>query len=244
MARGKKRFASVEQFEEWVDDITAARFDRKKVYAAGNWAALFDALQAAIDHADNETERQLADDDPITIPFWVARGLTHVFGRHLAKVRSAGGNSLKAGRSPKRWVEQYERDLVDWHRFKQIWYRRIARREDSPNHPKPTEARRNRKAFREEAIKRARASNREPVYTIDMSTPYSWAQSDNDDLDVFQAVAEVFKNSAYRGSRDEMKKSYERVNSALKRGEAWRYYPSKWVRFPSHLRTSEEDLPR
>jgi hypothetical protein len=83
-------------------------------------------------------------------------------------------------------------------------------------------------------------------FVVDMWTPYPWTSgSTDDDWTVFQAVAKVYEGSIYSGSCYEIEKSWRRVTAALTRGEAWRYYPSKWLRYDeSQLLSSEMDLAR
>jgi hypothetical protein len=132
-----------------------------------------------------------------------------------------------------------------------------------PPTPKPIAARQRAKAYRasvqaralqeatriqdrtERAQAIARARRCDLPYVVDTSTPYQWSDTaDPEDWPVFKAVAKILERSVYKGSADAMKDSYERVTAALKRGEGWRYYPSKWVRFRGHVVDADEALPR
>ena len=80
---------------------------------------------------------------------------------------------------------------------------------------------------------------------IATGVPYPWTDStDPDDLSVFDAVESILKGSVYAGTSKQIQKSYARVTARIKRGEGWRYYPSKYVQFPGHFRTAEEEKPR
>ena len=75
-----------------------------------------------------------------------------------------------------------------------------------------------------------------------MSTPYPWGPGKEAPEDyVFEAVSKIYEGSAYRGTASEIKASWGRVHDALNRGEAWRYYPSKWIQFEGQLMTSDAD---
>jgi hypothetical protein len=227
----KKRFASALEFDEWLDQIASDRFNRRVVFQHGNWTALYDAAMEAF--------TDVADGAPVTLPEWVARGLIEkALPRAMKSLQPARTSKLQAGRPRKRWdAKQWRGDMIDWWRFRQVWYRRIGAEESKQKGPR--EQRADRIGYRRS--QQQRGSN----HAIDMWTPYPWSSTKDDDLNVFEAVAEVSHGTPYGGSPDQIRKSYERVNGALKRLEAWRFYESKWLRHSEgQLLTSEMDLAK
>lgn len=229
-SRAKRRFDSVDDFEEWLHQITApVRMSRQRCYAGGNRAALYDALASGLDAALDRPEQ-----DAVPIPRWA---LEAILSDWVALLRVE-----------RRWIASWRRDEIDWQRYRQVYYRSIGRREGSPPRPKPKAARVERRAF-EAVIRERRRKSPEGFHGsgVDMWTPYPWHSKDNNvDPDVFEAVSRLFQEMApYAGTRDEIKKSWERVTAALKKGESWRYYPSRWLRHdPRQIETADKDLPR
>jgi hypothetical protein len=210
-----RRFASIEDFENWCDDVAADRFSREKVTAAGNCTALYDAIQQILEDGDEA--------ETLPVPRWV---LEAVLDRALPQVPQQSRQGRR-GRPAARWnAAQWRRDAIDWHRFCQVWYGRIARRDRSPEHPTPRKQRERRHEYqRSQAAHGSR-------YVVDTSTPYPWTGGkEAEDWSVFEAASKIFEGGCYQGQPTEIKKSYERVTAALKRREAWRYYPSKWLRY-------------
>jgi hypothetical protein len=216
----RRSFNSIDEFWDWLDQATADRLDRQKVFAAGNWTALYDALAQA--HAEGADPSA-----PVALPRWVAEGMLGALPRIIRegfKPQSSG----KRGR-PRRaqWNRDiWRQDMIDWKRFLEVWHRRIARDDDLPAHPTPTEQRAQRIAHRKQA--KAQGSR----YRVHVQMPYPWQSSSADgDSDVFEAAADVLQGSVYEGSPAEIRHSWERVTAAVKAGEGWRYYQSRWILF-------------
>jgi hypothetical protein len=225
-----KKFASIDDFEEYLAQSTRDRFNRRHVFSSGNYAALLDALMVAVEDVPEDAEPNA----PVTVPLWVADGLLDCLKRYVrtAKTKQKKGPNTQ-------WVKRFRQDLIDWERYQQVWFRVIARRNDDADAPARAEARKWRRWFHD--YQRKRGSE----YVVATQTPYPWtAGKHRNDWSVFEAVAKTFPSGVYGGSATEMKKSYERVTRALRCGESWRYYPSKWIRFEGQIRTAEEDHAR
>lgn len=207
MARGR-RFQSIEDFDAWLAEVAGSRLNRRRSFEGGNWAAPYDAVaQALDDHHDEDSGAS------VRVPRWALEALLDRW--------------LEFAPATKRRAKEWQRDSIDWVRFRQVLYRRIARREGEPEHTRSTKAQR-----QERARYQTRAAAKDSRFRVDLWTPYPWeAGLGKDDLDVFEAVQKIFEGSAYAGSPGEMKKSWERVNAALTKGQAWRYYPAKWLRY-------------
>ena len=205
----KKRFRTIQEFDDWLDDATrATRLHRRTAFERGNWAALYDAVQ------DSHEESK-------PIPEWAVDGFEKLFT----------GTFAEAGRpiSRHKWFFEFKRDAIDWHRYKQCWFRHLGSdgRDTPPAKPKIAE-----RAKLE--YKRLRGTN-----AVDLWSPYPWTGDEN----VFQAVSLMFgRKTLYGGTEHEIRASWQRVTSAIAKGEAWRYYPSKWLRYDAHqLMTIEAD---
>jgi hypothetical protein len=243
MARARRELfdtplKSADEFEEALAEKTRGRFSRRTTFAAGNWAALFDVIATAVDRYDVNGPETENPDDSIAIPLWAARALlddvlppflSTVAAKETRRGVPVKSQEKRSGR-PSRWAEQWRQDLVDWGRFKEVWYRHIARRDDDPPAPKPSAAERERQNY--EAHQRARRSR----FDVDVSTPYPWT-----DDQVFEAVSRVFKGTVHGGTAAAMKKSYLRVAAALRDGQACRYYPTQWLTFEGRIRSAEEN---
>lgn len=207
----QRKFASVDEFEEWLTTFDRIRLNRQACFLAGNYTALYDALTDALD----------TDGEP-KVPRWVLEALlddTIVRAMNALNGVVRTGQAARRGRPSGVWnAAIWRRDVIDWFRFKQVWYRRIARRDHDPEHPR----------FDVQQSRRLLAHR---CGAIETGTPYPWnPPGTTGDLSVFEAVSAMFVNSAYAGSSDEVRKSYARVTDSLNAGEAWRYYPSKWLR--------------
>jgi hypothetical protein len=236
--RGARRFDSIDDFENWLDRMAAGRFSRRRAYQGGNWAALYDAVQAAItrdDPPDDETAT-------VAIPAWAALAIVDdVLPAFLCTVPPRRKTDRRRGGRPPRWTSEWRRDHVDFKRFEEVWCRRIARRDHHQTAPKPKEARQERRAYQQHAERKGSS------YVVDMFTPYPWnAGQSDDDWSVFEAVSRVYgETKPYGGSARAMKKSWERVTAALERGESWRYYPSRWLRIHvGQTRSIDEEQAR
>jgi hypothetical protein len=229
-ARSRRDFESINDFENWLDKIAPDRLSRQKAFRGGNWAALYDAaLQTLVDD-DKRRRGALKADDEVPVPRWVLEALIELLEQFLPNAKSKG----KARGRHSRWREQYPQDQIDWERFHQVWYRKLARRDDSPPHPSRAEAKLRRQQFPAEAVAR------KTPHAIQMHTPYPWIAG-KDDRSVFEAAACVLAGTVYGGSASALMKSYQRVLDALRRGEIWRYYPSKRVRFARQFRNRDTD---
>lgn len=231
---GKRKFKDDQEFYEWLDVVAKQRFDRRSCFTEGNWAALCDAFLASSNKDANERDEVFPHDE-VPVPRWALDALIdQALMPFLSNARTKRGKGRNA-----RWMRQYFQGLVDWERFREVWFRRIARKWDDPEHPSPSEAARERRKYQKD--QRDKGS----PFVVDMWTPYPWqAGSDSDDWDVFEAVSKIFSESEYGGSPDTIRRSYERVTKALRSGEAWRYYPSKYVHFEGLTLTMEENDPK
>ena len=232
--RGRRRFGDVHEFYEWLDSETAPRFDRKTCFEHGNWAALLDTVNSSLaESAQEKKPKRLAPTDPVSVPRWALEALKdQLLVPHLDVAKSATGKGRHA-----RWKEQYRQDLVDWLRYHEVWIRHIARGEGDPPRPSRGVMREERRAFL--------ASEQGTRDGVDLFFPHTWqAGQIHDDVDAFAAAATLKRKSAWGGSARAVRKSWERVTKALSRGESWRYYPSRWVRFKGHPRSTEQDSPR
>ena len=135
-------------------------------------------------------------------------------------------------REAQKWLKRYKADLIDWERFRQVWYRRLCRPELPKLKPR---------ALR---VERARFVNAKSKVTPWL--PYPWNEGPGSGpvhWDVFHAVQHEMRGTVYAGSASTMRSSWQRVLNALKRGEAWRYYPSR-CSFKGHSRTADADHAR
>ena len=250
-------FDAIEDFEERLDRVAGDRMKRRCAFAGGNLVALYDAATQAIEDAK--------EDAPVRFPQWVADGLqgpatlptseAKRLVRGLKRAITTGPAKTRRGRGRPRetWnFKMWRRDSIDWIRFRQVHYRVIARRADSPPHPSETEQRLEQQ--------RHQARRRGTPFVVDMWTPYFWKESANtgrpigrgagaprgpEEWSVFQAVSKIYEGTIYGGSWHQIKKSWERVKAALKAGEAWRYYPAKFLPYDKRQTlTADSDVTR
>ena len=229
--RGKRRFETLGDFNEWLDQVGAQRFDRRASFEAGQWAALLDAIEDAR-HQDRRRRAQTpAPDDNVEVPRWALTALTDILRTHLDTVKSRTGKGRLA-----RWRQQYRQDRIDWERYGQVWARHIATYYEDPRRPKD----KRRQRHEHQQIKK------DTPYVVDVGSPYPWSLArDPDDWSVFKAVSKNYSpRTACAGAPATIRGSWERVTKALAQAEAWRYYPSKWVRVAGLGRHAEEDLPK
>lgn len=156
--------------------------------------------------------------DAVTIPRWALESLFDLLRADMEGSRHS--------RSQRR----HRSDLIDWHRFNQVVCLLIG--SDYPDH-------RSKSQQRADRIKRFKQTGH-----VDTSTPHPWsANSVPGDLTAFEAASHILAGSAYSGRPATIEKSFNRVREALGRGEWWRYYPSRYVRYPRLHRTSLDSVP-
>jgi hypothetical protein len=230
-----KKFPSLGDFFEWLDHgPPASRFDRLLCFMKGNWAALYDALVDAL-VSDEQRRRAAAPcaavtlqpTDRVEVPRWVLDALMNELGHSL---------DGKIGANGKPWVNRYRQDLIDWYRYCQVWYRRL---------PSDTHAREETPEAQQARLEFFRKQRAAGLDLIDTMAPHPWITSKDHSVDAFEAVATVLKDSTvYGGKPSTIKTSWENVTKALKNGEFWRYYPSKFLRFNGHHADADRNSGR
>jgi hypothetical protein len=217
-----RKFKTGSEFYDWLEKVDGTRLNRQAVFAQGhNWAALYDTLVQAVVGAPPGGD--------VTLPRWAVEAVISEC-RHTLGQKSTG-----VGKGHRRWRDRYHQDLIDWVRFQQVWFRKFGDNPDSPP-SSMADARRRRKALQKRLATDpsvidadTRAAARRPA-RADVG-PYPWGTNhDRDDVDVFEAASLRLEGSRFQGSPAAIKKSWDTVNRALRRGEVWRYYPSRWVR--------------
>lgn len=222
----KRKFHNGSEFWDWLEEVSGDRMNRRKVFEAGkNWAPLYDALQDAAAQGAPAGSTPPSPDDLVTIPRWALDAVLKELARPAISAKRTGKGK---GHGP--WLNRYRQDLVDWYRFQQVQFRNIGPAEADYPAMTPAEAQQARIAYRRQAERRG------SEYVVRTDVPYPWKPNRAaDDMDAFTAAASILKSSAaYSGQASTMKKSYEKVRAALKRGEFWRYYPSRWIQPKGH----------
>lgn len=222
-----RKFHSPIDFYNWLDDGPAnGRYSRRRCFIEGrNWAALYDALTDAdmTDRVQRQAAgREAGPDDLVAVPRWALDAAA-------AEVKALLGKKITSRGKP--WIKRYKQDLIDWYRYQQVWFRRLPP-DTYPQHRDDLEKRR-------EFFRQQRGAG---VEIVDTADTHPWTSGRRgSDIDVFDAASITVRGSVYQGNRATIKTSWEKVNAAIKRGEFWRYYPSRWVRFKGHHRVIQEE---
>ena len=218
---GGLKYKDVDEFEKEFDEQT--RVPRQQAWSKGNWSALYDAVVQALEDLPGEGGET---DAPLQVPRWALRALVDEV---LPEAMRKANRRPEAEGRPALWTTAWKRDQIDAYRYRQVMYRKIARREHGPPRPTPRDAAKQRVAHHD-----LEASRQSLLSGVDMFTPYPWTlnrDSEPDDMNVYEAVAKLLEGTIYEATPSSVKHSYERVTKALKNGEGWRYYPSRWARY-------------